>query len=49
MRKGVEPIGENGKLWRLRRDMFAMFEKGRLQRGAVPPKSQAGDMIDKKK
>ena len=48
VRKGVEPKGENGKLWRLRRDMSAMFKKGRLQRGAVPPKPQAGDMIDKK-
>ena len=46
VRKGVEPIGENGKLWRLICDMFAMFEKGRLQR-TVPPTTRAGTLYKK--
>ena len=43
VRKGVEPTGENGKLWKLRREMLAMFEKGKLIRSAVPPNPMAGD------
>ena len=39
--RGVEPVGENSKIWKLKWDMNTMFERGRLKRGTVPPSPRA--------
>ena len=36
-RKGVEPLGQNGELWRSIKEMKEMFRRGKLLRGTVPP------------
>ena len=33
--RGVEPHGENGIIWKAKRDMQRMFEAGKLVRGTV--------------
>ena len=35
-RKGVEPTGYNGKLWKSMQEMRMMFSRGKLTRGTVP-------------
>ena len=35
-RKGVEPAGYNGKLWKSIQEMQLMFSRGKLKRGTVP-------------
>ena len=36
-RKGVEPKGQNGVIWRSSNEMKEMFRKGKLLRRTVPP------------
>ena len=36
-RKGMEPIGQNGVLWRSIQEMKEMFRRGKLLRETVPP------------
>ena len=42
---GVEPTGENRKLWKSLHEMLTMFEKVKLLRSTVPPNPQAGAKI----
>ena len=38
-RKGVEPVGQNGTLWKSIQKMKEMFRRGKLLRGTVPPRN----------
>ena len=40
-RKGVQPSGENGELWKAKINMLRMFKENKLLCGAVPPTSTA--------
>ena len=40
-RKGIEPVGENGIIWKSKWAMREMFKRGKLCRETVPPKASS--------